>query len=548
MWNTRLRARAFSLFAFGFSIFAWLPAEAAELPEIRCRSGIEKGLNAFAIKTLKARLQCQADILDGYEHPAANCLSGAGSVSLPGKLFRARTKLLGRIVSSCGGAKFNLLSYPGPCPDSTAFDDQKLTQCIDSIGKDVAGRLFDVWYPSELEPARGPVTECIKGIAKRASSMVLKEMRARLDCLEKNERPDVQSNIDCRGELPPYGAGTFDERVNDAIIRAQEAWLGGIPPSCIADFPSIGFGEHCPISDGQPVGITQFHSCVYRANRVEVPILVDLAFPSAPVCGNGIEQEGEACDDGTGNSNTTPDACRTDCTLPFCGDGTADPGNDEECDDGDEQDLDGCRPDCTLEFCGDGDVNDLPNEDCDDGNEDAGDRCTNDCREADCGDGVVCDDPACTTGPSGGPEMCDNGDDNAPGAMCDIDCSGFTRSCTLRFGVTNAVTLGSLTYDLVYANAEGELAGIGSDVQCTSLITGGLTSFFDNESTRRMRQSVIIDDGIATPTGVAECRFVTNDTGLVAGDFSFIVASATDTNFEPVTAAMSVTSLVCVVP
>jgi hypothetical protein len=50
------------------------------------------------------------------------------------------------------------------------------------------------------------------------------------------------------------------------------------------------------------------------------------------VCGNGTVETGEECDDATANSNTTPDACRTDCTLPSCGDGVIDVQAGEECD------------------------------------------------------------------------------------------------------------------------------------------------------------------------------------------------------------------------
>lgn len=50
---------------------------------------------------------------------------------------------------------------------------------------------------------------------------------------------------------------------------------------------------------------------------------------SEAVCGNGIVEEGEACDEGDRNSDSEPDRCRTDCTLPRCGDGVLDEG--EEC-------------------------------------------------------------------------------------------------------------------------------------------------------------------------------------------------------------------------
>ena len=41
-------------------------------------------------------------------------------------------------------------------------------------------------------------------------------------------------------------------------------------------------------------------------------------------CGNGVQESGEECDAGAANSDTTPDACRTDCRLPWCGDGVCD--------------------------------------------------------------------------------------------------------------------------------------------------------------------------------------------------------------------------------
>jgi hypothetical protein len=49
-------------------------------------------------------------------------------------------------------------------------------------------------------------------------------------------------------------------------------------------------------------------------------------------CGDGVVGGDEACDDGAANSDTTPDACRTDCRAPSCGDGVVDQG--ETCDPG----------------------------------------------------------------------------------------------------------------------------------------------------------------------------------------------------------------------
>lgn len=43
-----------------------------------------------------------------------------------------------------------------------------------------------------------------------------------------------------------------------------------------------------------------------------------------PVCGNGIVEGAEECDDGPQNSDTAPEACRTSCKRAYCGDGVID--------------------------------------------------------------------------------------------------------------------------------------------------------------------------------------------------------------------------------
>ncbi|MBI5499493.1 MAG: hypothetical protein HY907_04585 [Deltaproteobacteria bacterium] len=111
----------------------------------------------------------------------------------------------------------------------------------------------------------------------------------------------------------------------------------------------------------------------------------DVVEEAGPVCGNGLLESGEECDDGPANSDTEPGACRTDCRLFSCGDGVLDPG--EACDDGNTLDGDGCEANCTLITCGDGVVQGL--EDCDDGNANDTDDCLTTCVAASCGDGFV---------------------------------------------------------------------------------------------------------------------------------------------------------------
>jgi len=117
----------------------------------------------------------------------------------------------------------------------------------------------------------------------------------------------------------------------------------------------------------------------------------------------------EECDDGLMfNSDEVPNACRTDCRRPYCGDGVTDPINFEECDDANDDDTDGCKNDCTASVCGDG--VETEDEECDDGDDDNNDDCKNDCTENRCYDGVIdyteeeCDDG--NVNPSDGCDAC----------------------------------------------------------------------------------------------------------------------------------------------
>ena len=67
--------------------------------------------------------------------------------------------------------------------------------------------------------------------------------------------------------------------------------------------------------------------------------------PYVAVCGDGIEQAGEACDDGNA---TDGDGCDRNCTPSACGNGIVTAG--EACDDGNTLDGDGCSQNCVIEL------------------------------------------------------------------------------------------------------------------------------------------------------------------------------------------------------
>jgi cysteine-rich repeat protein len=122
-----------------------------------------------------------------------------------------------------------------------------------------------------------------------------------------------------------------------------------------------------------------------------------------PVCGDGIVNGNEPCDDGNQVNN---DACTNACTLPVCGDSIVN-GN-EACDDGNQINDDACTNACALPGCGDGIVN--GDEACDDGNQVNNDACSNVCTLPVCGDSIV-----------NGSEECDDGN-NIDNDGCHANC------------------------------------------------------------------------------------------------------------------------------
>lgn len=127
--------------------------------------------------------------------------------------------------------------------------------------------------------------------------------------------------------------------------------------------------------------------------------------PAEPVCGDGVVEGGELCDDGNASDS---DGCTTTCTVTSCGDGALQ--DSEQCDDGNASNTDACLATCVVASCGDGFVRQGV-EQCDDGNASNVDACVDQCTLASCGDGYV----------HAGVEECDGAGDPMVYA-CSLQC------------------------------------------------------------------------------------------------------------------------------
>jgi fibro-slime domain-containing protein len=136
--------------------------------------------------------------------------------------------------------------------------------------------------------------------------------------------------------------------------------------------------------------------------------LCDTRCQPAPYCGDHSVNtaNGEACDDGVNNSDVQPGNCKTDCTgfVPpsnLCGNGVVDAG--EQCDNGtyNGSSVSTCDARCQYK-CGNGFKDE--GEQCDNGvNDGSYGTCNHDCTLTSyCGDGV-----------KNGPEQCDLGANNS---------------------------------------------------------------------------------------------------------------------------------------
>lgn len=272
--------------------------------------------------------------------------------------------------------------------------------CGDSIR--VGSEQCDDGGPSVHCTAQCTVSYCGDGIINPAAPEA---------CDEGTSPPSGGCSNDCATAFPGWtcltNAPCFTT-CGDGVIAGTESCDDGgesvncnvdcTPAACGDGLVNANAGENCDDGNTTP-GDGCSDTCQREVGwSCSVPGL-----PCATTCGDGIPAGTEECDDASANSDTMPNACRSDCARSFCGDGVIDDG--ETCDDGpdnSDQTPDACRSDCTQPICGDGVRDPVHGEGCDDGNNDSGDGCAATCISEQCGNGSL--DPS---------EECDDGVSNS---------------------------------------------------------------------------------------------------------------------------------------
>jgi cysteine-rich repeat protein len=406
MNSPRASAIALALFA-GFAFFtpALVATDAsAQLvtQEDRCQADLAKTARRYLERVLKYRIRCQNNVITGDLPLATDCLFGTGDERLEKQLLKAQARL-SVSGSACNGVSLQLLGFPNMCDDDTGFpfDTSDFKQCVLERTDAILDQLLDYYYPPLFERQRDDIALCLQGTPQDAMDSLIGKVRAREKCLVGQAYGKIdEEDVDCYQKILPYGPGTGDGRTDDSLEGAYSELLANVPKACaIVNINDLGYQDKCTDPTGGVFNIYDLKSCLFDADRVAALEVLGTVFPVDGICGDGILQGEEECDEGIDdNSDFIPNRCRTDCTNPVCGDGVTDPLFAEACDDQNTVDDDCCRNNCQAAVCGDG-VRTCT-EECDDGaaNSDTeADACRTSCMDADCGDGTIdtgeeCDD------------------------------------------------------------------------------------------------------------------------------------------------------------
>ncbi len=275
---------------------------------------------------------------------------------------------------------------------------------------------------------------------------------------------------------------------NGSVLLGDEDGNGSLSAAEMADATDGRYG----IEKGQLYTLSLFHAERHTSAsnfKLTLTNFIPRRSVCKPVCGNGILQRGEVCDDGASNQDGVYGACNSTCSgREFCGDGAT--NGPEQCDNGlnisqyATGGVNACAPGCRLPgSCGDG-VIQVGIEYCDDGaaNNNGGyDGCKSTCELGPyCGDGVQS---------AGNGETCDLGSKNGGyGAQCGYDCKA-APSC--GDGVRN----GPEQCDLGKAKNVGDYGGCNAN--CTNAPRCG-------DGSRQEEQGEDCDDGV-NAGGYGQC-------------------------------------------
>jgi cysteine-rich repeat protein len=428
------------LLAVAVGLAASSEAATTERRVARCTQAIARSAIRETVAVGSARDLCLAGVALGSLPASTECRVGPLPVELENLRNQAFDRSARGMASACGELSLRTVDAAASCRlrVDLGISTENLATCLD---EDIEAALVEPLasrWPILSGPLPADAARCLRRLATAARSLLERELTLRLSCLWRRARTGTD-DTDCRTSLPALGAAAENGRLARRLRGIEHRWLARTDTTCqrFTALP-LAWPQTC---GGMSATSADILSCNIQHARAAVRSLVDLAYPLGVTCGDLVLGPDEECDTGPDNSDVRPNACRRNCQLPYCGDGIEDSG--EACDDGNTADGDSCTSSCEIfESCGDGLLQTELGEECDDGpgNAYAPDACRPTCQLPRCGDRILdsgeeCErdhrlcqiDSGCVlcgNGVIGPGEECDDGIDNSDGVpdACPTDC------------------------------------------------------------------------------------------------------------------------------
>ncbi|HEY5948009.1 MAG TPA: DUF4215 domain-containing protein [Kofleriaceae bacterium] len=229
------------------------------------------------------------------------------------------------------------------------------------------------------------------GLIQLAHQLIAAKLNVAAGASDADVKVAIQQADALIGSLvsPPKGDGVLATSATSALTGKLDAYNSGdVGPGHCGEDNGDDDDDDCEGDSCQPPAVCG-NGVMEGAEECDDGNLVDHDGCSSTctvdecdqpdaVCGNGVMEGAEACDDG---NTTNGDGCSSTCTVEepvcVCGDGVV--SGSETCDDGNTTSGDGCSSTCTIELpvCGNGVIE--TGETCDDGNTTSGDGCSSVC-------------------------------------------------------------------------------------------------------------------------------------------------------------------------
>jgi cysteine-rich repeat protein len=151
-----------------------------------------------------------------------------------------------------------------------------------------------------------------------------------------------------------------------------------------------------------------------------------------------------------------------------------------------------------------------------------------------CGNGVI--------------EAAEECDDAGATEACDGNCQLTYNSqrCAVTFAANGTGSLGGVQFGVDYSDAFGRFQGTGINVDCSDTLPSSYTVMDDVDESQQLNLALISPGGVALPTDLWTCTFVTSAHALVKSNFHFVEIAATDVEAKATNVTLSSTVAGCV--